>query len=118
MRSAGAKPLHDLPKKISPKYPIAHSYPMGYLERVKAFFEKPPEHNLKVGDLVTCTCHGGVAVILTLYDNSRRVDDEGEEYPKMNMARIWWISKPNSTIARSWIHTINRLNKYGEHWPE
>jgi hypothetical protein len=56
---------------------------VGYKERVKAFFEKPPKHKLKVGDLVTCTCHGGVAVVLELFDG------RGEEDIQMNMARIW-----------------------------
>ena len=60
---------------------------MGYHERVKDFFEKPPkEHDIKVGDLVTCTCHSGIAIVLELYDNP---NEEG--YPSMNMAKIWWI---------------------------
>ena len=86
---------------------------MEIIERVKNFFEVPPKHNLKVGDLVTCTCHGGVAIILELYDNPKEV-----EYPKMNMAKIWWINRAYKTQSRSWMHTIARLNKYGEHWPE
>jgi len=77
---------------------------------MKDFFEKPPSHNLKVGDLVTCTCHGGVAIIVYLYD-------EGEEV-QMNMAKIWWINLAFKDQERSWMHTIGRLNKYGEHWPE
>ena len=83
---------------------------MGLLERVKDFFEIPPKHNLKVGDLVTCTCHGGVAIIVYLYD-------EGAEV-QMNMAKIWWINLAFKDQERSWMHTIGRLNKYGEHWPE
>ena len=77
---------------------------MGYQERVKAFFEKPPKHKLKVGDLVTCTCHGGVAVVLELLDN-------GDEI-QMNMARIWWIKKGLTDVSRDWMHTINRLRKF------
>jgi len=77
---------------------------------MKDFFEKPPEHDLKVGDLVTCTCHGGVAIVVHLYD-------EGEEV-QMNMAKIWWINLAFTDQERSWMHTIGRLNKYGEHWPE
>ena len=42
---------------------------MALWERMKDFFEDPPEHVLKVGDLVTCTCHGGVAIIIRLYDD-------------------------------------------------
>tara|TARA_R110001583_G_scaffold48409_1_gene151743 strand:+ start:420 stop:836 length:417 start_codon:yes stop_codon:yes gene_type:complete len=91
---------------------------VGYLERVKDFFKKPPEHNLKVGDLVTCTCHGGVAVVVALYDASERVEDPHVEYPRMNMAKIWWINTAHQDQERSWIHTIGRLSKYGEHWPE
>ncbi len=79
---------------------------MGYWERVKDFFEVPPKHELRVGDLVTCTCHGGVAVVVQLFDKPR------EEYPKMNMARIWWIQKPNAMISRDWMHTIARLRKF------
>lgn len=91
---------------------------MGYLERVKDFFEKPPEHNLKVGDLVTCTCHGGVAVLVRLYDSKERVEDPTIRYASMNMAKIWWITPAHKDQERSWMHTIGRLNKYGEHWPE
>ena len=90
-----------------------HNYNVGFIDRVKAFFEIPPKHNLKVGDLVTCTCHGGVAIVIELFDDPKKV-----EYPKMNMAKIWWINRAYSTQARSWMHTIGRLNKYGEHWPE
>ena len=79
---------------------------MGYWERVKDFFEVPPKHEFKVGDLVTCTCHGGVAVIIELYETVR------DEYPKMNMAKIWWIKKPSSKVTRTWMHTIARLKKY------
>lgn len=83
---------------------------MGYWERVKDFFEKPPKHGLEVGMLVTCTCHGGIAVILELYDNPKEVD-----YPKMNMAKIWWIKSLSLTEeSRIWMHTIGRLNIYKE----
>lgn len=81
---------------------------MGFIERVKDFFELPPDHNLKLGDLVTCTCHGGVAVIIELYDDPARP----AEYPKMNMARIWWIRKSYDNMTRDWMHTIKRLYKY------
>ena len=79
---------------------------MGYKERVKAFFEKPPKHKLKVGDLVTCTCHGGVAVVLELFDG------RGKEGVQINMARIWWIKIGVSDVTRDWVHTISRLNKF------
>ena len=79
---------------------------MGFLDRVKDFFESPPEHNLKVGDLVTCTCHGGVAVVIELFDTARRREDPGVDYPRMNMARIWWINKPNKDLSRDCVHTI------------
>ena len=91
---------------------------MGYKERVKAFFEKPPKHKLKVGDLVTCTCHGGVAVLVRLYDSKERAEDPTIKYASMNMAKIWWIAPAHKDQERSWMHTIARLNKYGEHWPE
>jgi len=86
---------------------------MGFIERVKDFFEIPPKHNLQIGDLVTCTCHGGVAIIIEMYDNPAVV-----EYPKMNMAKIWWITMPEHRQTRVWMHTIGRLNKYRERWPE
>lgn len=86
---------------------------MGFIESVKDFFEKPPKHKLEVGDLVTCTCHGGVAIVVEMFDNPNSA-----EYLQMNMARIWWISPAYKDQERSWMHTIGRLNKYGEHWPE
>jgi len=86
---------------------------MGYLERVKSFFEQPPAHDLHIGDLVTCTCHGGVAIVVQLFDAP-----EEPTHPKMNMARIWWISPAYKDQERSWMHTIGRLSKYGAHWPE
>ncbi len=91
-----------------------HIYNVGFIERVKDFFEIPPKHCLHVGDLVTCTCHGGVAIVLELYDNPKNK----AEYPKMNMAKIWWIKPTYDSQTREWMHTIARLNKYGEHWPE
>ena len=83
---------------------------MGFVERVKDFFEIPPKHDLKVGDLVTCTCHGGVAIVLELYD-----DPEMLGQPKMNMAKIWWIKRTYDNQERVWMHTIARLNKYGRY---
>ena len=73
---------------------------------MKAFFEKPPKHQLQVGDLVTCTCHGGVAVVLQLFDG------RGVEKVQMNMARVWWIKKGLSDVSRDWMHTISRLSKF------
>ena len=81
---------------------------MSFTERVKDFFEIPPDHNLKEGDLVTCTCHGGVAIVLELYDDPAKP----VEYPRMNMARIWWIRKTYPSMERMWMHTIARLNRY------
>ena len=40
---------------------------------MKNFFKAPPEHSFKVGDLVTCSCHGGVAIIIELYDEGEEV---------------------------------------------
>ena len=82
---------------------------MGYQERVKDFFDKPPKsHDIKVGDLVTCTCHSGIAIVLELYDNPADGD-----YPKMNMAKIWWVRHVGMVEeTRIWMHTIARLNKF------
>ena len=86
---------------------------MEFIESVKDFFEKPPKHKLEVGDLVTCTCHGGIAIVVEMFDNPGSA-----ERLQMNMARIWWINQTYKDQERSWLHTIGRLNKYGEHWPE
>ena len=92
------------------KYPQKIVTDMGFIERVKDFFEIPPKHDLQVGDLVTCTCHGGVAVVLELYDDPKMIGE-----PKMNMAHIWWIKRTYDNQERSWMHTIARLNKYGRY---
>ena len=74
-------------------------YNVGYQERVKDFFKRAPIHEFKVGDLVTCSCHGGVAIIIELYDK----DDELA--PSMNMCQIFWIKYPHSGIKElSLIH--------------
>ncbi len=76
---------------------------------MKDFFEKPPVHSLAVGDLVTCSCHGGLAVIVELYDGSHPDGDTIE----MNMAKIWWIQYPHEgVLERQWMHTIKRLRKF------
>jgi hypothetical protein len=72
---------------------------------MKNFFKAPPEHSFKPGDLVTCDCHGGIAIIIELYD-------EGEEVA-MNMAKIWWIVHPQTGVReRDWMHTIDELRKF------
>ena len=71
---------------------------------MKEFFKRAPEHILVAGDLVTCTCHGGVAVIVHLYDH------ETEVSPWMNMSQIYWIKYPHDGVKeRLWMHTIERL---------
>ena len=78
---------------------------MGIYERVKDFFVKAPPHELAVGDLVTCTCHGGIAIILEIYDGK-----EAESDFSMDMCKIFWIKYPHSGIKeRVWMHTISRL---------
>jgi hypothetical protein len=80
---------------------------VGYKDRVKDFFKKAPKHSLKVGDLVTCTCHGGIAMIIEIYDK------EENDTPSMNMVQIYWIKFPHGGIKeRIWMHTIDRLHKY------
>lgn len=75
---------------------------------MKEFFELPPKHDFSLGDLVTCNCHGGVALIIALYDNP-----EKDKYPKMNMAKIWWIKYPHAGVKeRVWMHSIKSLKKY------
>jgi hypothetical protein len=80
----------------------------------KDFFKKAPKHTLAVGDIVTCDCHGGLALILELFDEEK--DVEGVHHPSMNMARIWWIRYPHSGIKeRVWVHTIARMRKHPEY---
>jgi hypothetical protein len=80
---------------------------MPQLEPVMDFFRTPPKHSLQPGDLVTCTCHGGIAIILELYDIPPDSDA-----PAMDMARIWWIKSALDVQTRIWLHTIARLSKY------
>ena len=78
---------------------------MGNRTRMKDFFAKAPPHDLKVGDLVTCTCHGGIAVVLEIYDGVDALD-----YMSMDMCKIFWIKYPHTGIKeRVWMHTISRL---------
>ena len=71
---------------------------------MKDFFKKAPIHQLVIGDLVTCTCHGGVAMIIELFDK------KNPDVPSMNMVQIYWIKYPHSGIKeRVWMHTIDRL---------
>ena len=75
---------------------------------MKDFFAKAPPHDLKVGDLVTCSCHGGIALVLEIYDG-----DDALDYMSMDMCKIFWIKYPHSGIKeRVWMHTIGRLRKY------
>ena len=80
---------------------------MGHWERVKDFFETAPAHELYVGALVTCSCHGGIGIILELYDEPATV-----EHPSMNMAKLWRVVPPSVVISREWMHTISRLRLY------
>ena len=78
---------------------------MGYKERLYKYFEIPPKHDFKIGDLVTCTCHGGVAMIMDIYDKDH-------DHPAMDMVKIYWITYPHEGIKeRIWMHTISRLIK-------
>jgi len=71
-------------------------------------FKHAPEHPFKVGDLVTCACHGGIAIIIDLYDK-----DDDEVYPSMNMMRIYWVRYPHDGVKeRIWVHTISKMRKY------
>ena len=80
----------------------------------KEFFQRAPKHVLAVGDIVTCSCHGGLALVLELYDQEAIID--GKEAPSMNMAKIWWIRYPHDGIKeRIWMHTIARLKKHPEY---
>jgi len=80
---------------------------VGYIERVKEFFKKAPVHTLTIGQLVTCTCHGGVAIVVEIYD------EDSPEKPSMNMAQIYWIKYPHEGVKeRLWLHTIDRLYSF------
>jgi len=70
----------------------------------KEFFKRAPDHYFEVGDLITCSCHGGLAIILELYDS------DVPDIPSMNMAKIWWIRYPHAgVLEREWLHTIDRM---------
>jgi len=75
-------------------------------EPVGDFFLDPPVgHNIAVGTLVTCACHGGVAIVLELYDIHTM------DKIAMDMAKIWWVTKPKDRDVHIWMHTIRRLKK-------
>ena len=79
----------------------------------KDFFKRAPEHNLEVGDIVTSASHGGLAIVLELYDTDTVVD--WKDAPSMNMAKIWWLRYPHDGIKeRIWMHTIDKLKKHPE----
>lgn len=81
---------------------------MEYAGRMKDFFRKAPEHELRRGDLVTCSCHGGIAIIIKLYDSENE-----DDAPSMDMCQIFWIKYPHDGVKeRIWLHTINRLRKF------
>ena len=82
----------------------------------KELFEKAPSHDFNVGDLVTCSCHGGLAIILQIFDG---VNEKEADYPSMNMVQIWWLRYPHDGVKeRLWMHTITRLRKTTiENWP-
>jgi len=72
---------------------------------MKDFFAKAPPHDLAVGELVTCTCHGGIALVLEIYDG-----DDALDYMSMDMCKIFWVKYPHTGIKeRVWMHTISRL---------
>lgn len=75
----------------------------------KELFQKAPVHDFAVGDLVTCSCHGGLAVIVQIFDG---VNEKEVDYPSMNMVQIWWLRYPHAGVKeRLWMHTISRLKK-------
>ena len=75
-------------------------------EPVGDFFLHPPlDHDIAVGNLVTCICHGGLAIVIELYDT------HSTDKLAMDMAKIWWVTKPKDRDAHIWMHTIRRLKK-------
>lgn len=108
-RVSGVRYVFDAAKNF-PNLKNAGIYIMSFRE----FFEKAPTHNLVIGDIVTCNCHGGLAIILEIYDEEKEVD--GVYHPSMNMAKIWWMRYPHSGIKeRIWMHTIAKLRKHPEY---
>jgi len=80
-------------------------YYVGITEGVKDFFRRAPPHNLREGDLVTCNCHGGIAIVIEIYDG-----EDAESYMSMDMCKIYWIRYPHAGVKeRVWMHTISRL---------
>ncbi len=75
----------------------------------RELFQTAPVHDFAVGDLVTCSCHGGLAVIVRIFDG---VNEKEVDYPPMNMVQIWWLRYPHAGIReRLWMHTISRLKR-------
>lgn len=75
----------------------------------KELFQKAPSHDFAVGDLVTCSCHGGQAIILRIFDG---VNEKEVDHPSMNMVEIWWLRYPHDGVKeRIWVHTISKLRK-------
>ena len=75
----------------------------------KELFRKAPKHDFAVGDLVTCSCHGGLAIVLRIYDG---VNEKEADYPSMDMVQIWWLRYPHPGVKeRIWLHTISRLRR-------
>jgi hypothetical protein len=80
---------------------------MEYSERMKDFFRRAPKHKFRRGDLVTCSCHGGIAIIIKLFDKQEN------DNPSMDMCQIYWIKYPHAGVKeRLWLHTIDRLKKF------
>lgn len=102
-----AKNFPDIKDSKNPPVKILLVTVVGYQDRVKDFFKKAPSHSLRIGDLVTCSCHGGVAIIIELFDK------KNPDAPSMNMVQIYWIRYPHDGVKeRVWMHTIDRLRKY------
>lgn len=76
---------------------------------MKEFFQQAPAHEFIPGDMVTCDCHGGVGLIVRLYDE-REISIATNERLSMNMVQIYWLKYPHEGVKeRLWLHTIERL---------
>lgn len=85
-------------------------YPADDFTILGASYAQQVLKHLSVGDLVTCSCHGGMAIVIALYPAV--TDILSDDLPTLDAARLYWIRLPHSGVKeRFWLHTVSRLRK-------
>ena len=83
----------------------------GYSDMYDVFYDTGAIYTLehrdsfKVGDLVTCGCHGGVGLLLSI----SYIEDQ--PYSSIDIGRVSWVIKKAPRINDITHHTIARLRK-------